>query len=87
MTIAEQMKAAEEARDFWKAMLPNVEPPELRSFIIWTGMTDSSIVVHGIRRTATKFSKMQGTATPMTPNDAYRYCSAVLRDEAKGLAA
>jgi hypothetical protein len=87
MTIAEQMKAAEEAREFWKAMLPNVEPPEIRSFLLWTGVVDSAIVAHAISRVAAKFTKMQNTAAPMTVNDAYRYCTAVIRDEAKRLAA
>jgi hypothetical protein len=78
----EQLDAAAELQSFWKAVLPETEVPPLSTFLLWNRYSQE-VLERGIVRAARKFAKMKATATPMTSEDAARYCSAVLRDEAR----
>lgn len=78
----EQLDTAEQVRAFWAALLPDTEAPPLSTCLIWSRYSPA-VLERGIVRAARKFAKMKNAATPMTSEDAARYCSAVLRDESR----
>jgi hypothetical protein len=83
MTIKETVTAAEEARMFWRLALPDVEAPELSVFYRWTKYFSDATVSRGSQRAARKHAQMKETATPMTANDAHRYCTSVMVAESR----
>lgn len=83
MTIQEQQANAEAALQLWKAVLPEVEPPAMYRFVVWTSNFPTAAVTRGISRASAKYYKMASTSTPMTPGDTARYCSSVIRRESE----
>lgn len=65
-----------ELRDLWRLLMPQLPPPDDKTFGIWNLNHDDEIVRHAFGRAAAKFR--QGTDDPQ---NAYRYASGVMRSE------
>jgi hypothetical protein len=79
MTLQEQRQVAELGKELWTLVLPDVDAPELSTFVLWATF-DSDILTRAINRTASKFRRMQRMQVPMNPDDCARYCSSVCRN-------
>jgi len=79
VTVPEQRQVAETAKELWNLMLPDVNSPELYTFLLWATF-GSEILSRAINRTAAKYRRMQSTPTPMNAEDCARYCSSVCRN-------
>lgn len=84
MTIQQQMSAADEFTELWKALMPEPEIPDRQQFLLWSGTYNSELVSRGINRAAAKARKMKNTETPMSAGDTIRYASSVMKNELLG---
>jgi len=84
MTVEEQMKAAEQFAELWKALMPDFAVPERQQFLLWVGTYSEELVSRGINRAGCKRRKMRDTSTPMTVDEAIRYAASVMKNETLG---
>jgi len=85
MTVIQQITAAHEYAELWRALMPSSELPGMDQFLLWTGRYSGDLVSRGINRAAGKVRKLSDTDKPMTSEDAARYASSVMRNELLGI--
>lgn len=85
MTIQQQFTAADQFVELWKALMPELEPPDLQQFLLWAGTYSDELVSRGINRAGAKARKMRGTTTPLSAYDATRYAASVMKNELLGI--
>jgi hypothetical protein len=84
MTVQHQFIVAEQFVELWKAVMPQLEPPDLQQFLLWAGTYTDELVSRGINRAGAKARKLRDTTTPMTAFDATRYAASVMKNETLG---
>ena len=83
MTIADLKSAAQRYADFWKTMLPEVEAPSERQFVLWASIYNEDQLSRAITVTAKKLFSLWNENQSMSADGAARYTSGVLRNLAK----
>lgn len=85
MTVEEQLKAAQQYRHLWQALMPNIGTPDQSQFLYWAGKHTESLVVLGLNRAARKARKLIDSSEPMTLEAAIKYASSVMTNEMRGI--
>jgi hypothetical protein len=85
VTIDDQMVAAEQYEALWVGLMPDDDAPDEDQFLLWAGQYSEELVARGINRVARKYRKLRDTSEPMSVNDAIRYASSVMKNEALGI--
>jgi hypothetical protein len=82
-SIESLRSAAHRYAEFWKIMMPEVEPPSERQFLLWSSMYSEDQVSRGITVTTKKLLSLRKENEVMSAEGAARYTSGVLRNLAK----
>lgn len=85
MTIAQQMAAAHQYAELWRALMPGVEQPGTDQFLLWAGNYRDREITRGINGAARKFRAMRNISHCMTADDVARYATSIMRNEAMGV--
>jgi hypothetical protein len=85
MTVSEQMNAANQYASLWKSLMPDFGLPGIDQFTFWAGRYSDDLVSRGINRAAGKFRKLRNTPEYMSLEDAVKYASSVMKNEALGI--
>ena len=81
MTVTEQLKAANEYAQLWRALMPELPAPDSDQLTLWAGSYSTDLVSQGINRASRKYRRLRQTDTPMSAADVGRYASSVMKNE------
>ena len=79
------MTKAEQFEQLWQMLMPDIAAPDRQQFLLWAGTYSDDQVSRGINRAGIKVRKLRGTPGAMTANEAARYATSVMRNEALGI--
>jgi hypothetical protein len=85
MTISEQMTAAHQYAELWRALMPDVEQPGDDQFLLWAGCYSEKQISRGLSGAARKYRAMRNISQPMTAEDVGKYASSIMRHEVSGV--
>ena len=85
MTAQQQLTAAQQYIQLWKALLPESAVPEHQQFLLWAGTYPDALVSRGITRAAAKTRRMRYSETPLNLEAAVRYATSVMKNETLGV--
>lgn len=85
MTVTEQLTAANEYGQLWRALMPDLPAPDSPQLMLWAGTYGADLVSQAINRASRKYRKLRDTDTPMDAASVGRYASSVMKNELLGI--
>ena len=85
MTIAQQVTAAHQYAELWRALMPDVDAPGEDQFLLWSGLYTESQVARGLSGAARKRRAVTRDGQSMTVDDLAAYASSIMKHEKQGV--
>jgi hypothetical protein len=85
MTVTEQLTAANEYGQLWRALMPDLDAPGSSQLVLWAGSYSADLVSQAINRASRKYRKLRESTTPMSAEAVARYASSVMKNELLGI--